>query len=64
MRDTSKRNILGVLIDATDYQKTMDFVFDAAREKRRATVSDRNGLAANSADRAPWGSRWWHWRRA
>jgi N-acetylglucosaminyldiphosphoundecaprenol N-acetyl-beta-D-mannosaminyltransferase len=39
MRDTSKRNILGVLIDATDYQKTMDFVFDAAREKRRATVS-------------------------
>jgi N-acetylglucosaminyldiphosphoundecaprenol N-acetyl-beta-D-mannosaminyltransferase len=39
MQDTSKRNILGVLIDATDYQKTMDFVFDAAREKRRAAVS-------------------------
>jgi N-acetylglucosaminyldiphosphoundecaprenol N-acetyl-beta-D-mannosaminyltransferase len=39
MRDTSKRNILGVLIDATDYQKTMDFVFDAARERRSAAIS-------------------------
>jgi N-acetylglucosaminyldiphosphoundecaprenol N-acetyl-beta-D-mannosaminyltransferase len=39
MRNTSKRNILGVLIDATDYQNTMDFVFDAAREKRSAAIS-------------------------
>jgi N-acetylglucosaminyldiphosphoundecaprenol N-acetyl-beta-D-mannosaminyltransferase len=39
MRDTSKRNILGVLIDATDYQKTMDFVFDAAHERRSAAIS-------------------------
>jgi exopolysaccharide biosynthesis WecB/TagA/CpsF family protein len=39
MRDTSKSNILGVLIDATDYQKTMDFVFEAARKKRSAAIS-------------------------
>ncbi len=38
-RDTSKRNILGVLIDATDYQKATNFVFDAAREKRGAAIS-------------------------
>jgi exopolysaccharide biosynthesis WecB/TagA/CpsF family protein len=39
MRDTSKHNILGVLIDATDYQKAMDFVFKAAHERRGAAIS-------------------------
>jgi exopolysaccharide biosynthesis WecB/TagA/CpsF family protein len=39
MRDASKRNVLGVLINATDYQKTMDFVFTAARERQGAAIS-------------------------
>src|SRR2546430_17160960 len=39
MRDASKRNILGVLIDPTDYQKAMDFVFKAAHERRGAAIS-------------------------
>jgi len=38
MRDASKRNVLGVLINATDYQKTMDFVFTAARERQGAAI--------------------------
>jgi N-acetylglucosaminyldiphosphoundecaprenol N-acetyl-beta-D-mannosaminyltransferase len=39
MRYASKRNVLGVLVDATDYQKAMDVVFDAAHEKRGAAIS-------------------------
>ena len=39
MRDASKRNILGVLIDAVDYEAATDFVFLAAREKRSAAIS-------------------------
>lgn len=39
MHDTSKRNVLGVMIDATDYQKAMDFVFDALRDKRGTAIS-------------------------
>jgi len=39
MRHASKGNVLGVLIDATDYQKAMEFVLDAAVEKRGVAIS-------------------------
>jgi N-acetylglucosaminyldiphosphoundecaprenol N-acetyl-beta-D-mannosaminyltransferase len=39
MRNASKRNILGILIDAVDYDAATDFVFRASREKRGTAVS-------------------------
>jgi N-acetylglucosaminyldiphosphoundecaprenol N-acetyl-beta-D-mannosaminyltransferase len=39
MRNAGKRNVLGVLIDAVDYDAAMEFVFRAAREKRSAAIS-------------------------
>jgi N-acetylglucosaminyldiphosphoundecaprenol N-acetyl-beta-D-mannosaminyltransferase len=39
MHNAGKRNVLGVLIDAVDYETAMEFVFSAAREKRSAAVS-------------------------
>jgi len=34
-----KRNLLGIMIDAVDYEAAVAFVFQCAREKRTATIS-------------------------
>src|ERR1700683_3051631 len=39
MRDTCKRNVLGIMMDAVDYQMASDFVFEAAGEKRGSAIS-------------------------
>lgn len=39
MRNAGKRNVLGVLIDAVDYEAATEFVFRAARERRSAAIS-------------------------
>jgi len=39
MQNQGKRNIIGILIDAVDYDAATDFVLRAAREKRSAAVS-------------------------
>lgn len=39
MVDLGKKNILGVMINAIDYEATLDFIFRAARERRSAIVS-------------------------
>jgi N-acetylglucosaminyldiphosphoundecaprenol N-acetyl-beta-D-mannosaminyltransferase len=53
MRNAGKRNILGILIDAVDYESATDFVFCAAREKRGVTVSALavHGLMTGALDR-------------
>jgi N-acetylglucosaminyldiphosphoundecaprenol N-acetyl-beta-D-mannosaminyltransferase len=39
MRNLGKKNIIGILIDAVDYEAALDFIFRAAHEKRGATIS-------------------------
>ena len=39
MRHLGKKNVIGVLVDAVDYEATVDFIFRAAREKRGAAIS-------------------------
>jgi len=39
MRNLGKKNIIGILIDAVDYEAALDFIFRAARERRGATIS-------------------------
>jgi N-acetylglucosaminyldiphosphoundecaprenol N-acetyl-beta-D-mannosaminyltransferase len=39
MRDSCKRNVLGIMMDAVDYQMALDFVFEAAEEKRGSAIS-------------------------
>jgi len=39
MVDLGKKNILGVMVNAIDYESTLDFIFRAAKEKRSATIS-------------------------
>lgn len=39
MRSSSKRNVVGILIDAVDYGAAMDVIFGAARERRATSVS-------------------------
>ena len=39
MRQLGKKNVIGILIDAADYEASVDFIFRAAREKRGAAVS-------------------------
>lgn len=39
MRNAGKLNVLGILIDAVDYEAAMEIVFRAAREKRATTIS-------------------------
>ena len=39
MLNRGKRNIIGILIDAVDYEAATEFVLRAAREKRAAAVS-------------------------
>src|SRR5450631_3316014 len=53
MRDARKRNVLGIMMDAVDYQTALDFVFEAAREKRGAAISALavHGLMTGTMDR-------------
>jgi N-acetylglucosaminyldiphosphoundecaprenol N-acetyl-beta-D-mannosaminyltransferase len=37
--NAGKKNVIGVLVDAVDYEGAIDFIFRAAREKRGAAVS-------------------------
>ncbi len=39
MLDSGKRNVVGILIDAVDYEAAVEFVVRAARERRSAAVS-------------------------
>jgi N-acetylglucosaminyldiphosphoundecaprenol N-acetyl-beta-D-mannosaminyltransferase len=39
MRASSKRNVVGILIDAVDYSAAVDFIFSAAQERRTVSVS-------------------------
>jgi N-acetylglucosaminyldiphosphoundecaprenol N-acetyl-beta-D-mannosaminyltransferase len=39
MRASTKRNVVGILIDAVDYRIALDVIFAAARERRAASVS-------------------------
>ena len=39
MRHLGKRNVIGILIDAVDYDASLDLIFRAARERRGAAVS-------------------------
>jgi len=39
VRNAGKRSVLGVLIDAVDYDAALDFVFTAVKERRGAAVS-------------------------
>src|SRR5882672_11867345 len=53
MLNRGKRNVLGILIDAVDYESAVDFVFRAAREHRSAIVSALavHGLMTGALDR-------------
>jgi len=53
MVNKGKRNIIGILIDAVDYEAATDFVLSAAREKRSATISALavHGLMTGVLDR-------------
>ena len=39
MLNLGKHNVLGVLIDAVDYEESVEFIIRAAQEKRAATIS-------------------------
>ena len=39
MQATSKRNVVGVLIDAVDYRTALDVIFAAAHQRRPALIS-------------------------
>jgi exopolysaccharide biosynthesis WecB/TagA/CpsF family protein len=39
MHNLGKRNVVGILISAIDYEATLDLIFRAAKEKRCATIS-------------------------
>jgi N-acetylglucosaminyldiphosphoundecaprenol N-acetyl-beta-D-mannosaminyltransferase len=39
MLNAGKRNVIGVLVDAVDYDAALDYIFRAAREKRGAAIS-------------------------
>jgi N-acetylglucosaminyldiphosphoundecaprenol N-acetyl-beta-D-mannosaminyltransferase len=39
MQGTSKRNVVGILIDAVDYRFALDVIFEAAHDQRLALVS-------------------------
>jgi N-acetylglucosaminyldiphosphoundecaprenol N-acetyl-beta-D-mannosaminyltransferase len=53
MHNKGKRNIIGILIDAVDYEAATDFVLRAAREKRGAAISALavHGLMTGVIDR-------------
>lgn len=39
MRQLGKKNVIGILIDAVDYEASVEFIFRAARERRGAAIS-------------------------
>jgi N-acetylglucosaminyldiphosphoundecaprenol N-acetyl-beta-D-mannosaminyltransferase len=39
MRQLGKKNVIGILIDAVDYDASVEFIFRAARERRGAAIS-------------------------
>lgn len=39
MRHLGKKNVIGVLIDAIDYEASVEFIFNAARERRGVAIS-------------------------
>jgi N-acetylglucosaminyldiphosphoundecaprenol N-acetyl-beta-D-mannosaminyltransferase len=39
MLDAGKRNVVGILVNAVDYEGALQFIFEAAREKRGAAIS-------------------------
>jgi N-acetylglucosaminyldiphosphoundecaprenol N-acetyl-beta-D-mannosaminyltransferase len=39
MRNLGKKNVLGIMIDAVDYEAAISFVFDCVRQKRGAMIS-------------------------
>ncbi|HTX16017.1 MAG TPA: WecB/TagA/CpsF family glycosyltransferase [Candidatus Baltobacteraceae bacterium] len=53
MRNAGKRNVLGILIDAVDYEHAVEVILKAAREKRGAAVSALavHGLMTGVLDR-------------
>jgi N-acetylglucosaminyldiphosphoundecaprenol N-acetyl-beta-D-mannosaminyltransferase len=53
MHNKGKKNIIGILIDAVDYESATDFVLRAAREKRGAAISALavHGLMTGALDR-------------
>jgi exopolysaccharide biosynthesis WecB/TagA/CpsF family protein len=53
MRNGGKRNVLGILIDAVDYEAAVDIVFRAAYERHGAAVSALavHGLVTGALDR-------------
>jgi N-acetylglucosaminyldiphosphoundecaprenol N-acetyl-beta-D-mannosaminyltransferase len=53
MRDSCKRNVLGIMMDAVDYRTALDFVFEAAEGKRGSAISALavHGLMTGTIDR-------------
>ena len=53
MRNAGKRNVVGILIDAVDYEHAVEVILKAAREKRGAAVSALavHGLMTGVLDR-------------
>lgn len=53
MRNAGKRNVLGILIDAVDYDHAVQVILDAARQKRAVAVSALavHGLMTGVLDR-------------
>jgi N-acetylglucosaminyldiphosphoundecaprenol N-acetyl-beta-D-mannosaminyltransferase len=53
VRNAGKHNVLGILIDAVDYEAATNFVFRAAREKRGCAISALavHGLMSGATDR-------------
>jgi len=53
MHNHGKRNIIGILIDAVDYDAATEFIIAAAREKRRAAIAALavHGLMTGVLDR-------------
>jgi len=39
VRQLGKKNVIGILIDAVDYEASVEFIFRAARERRGAAIS-------------------------
>lgn len=53
MLNAGKRNVLGILIDAADYEGACDAIFTAAKQKRRLTVTALavHGLMTGALDK-------------
>jgi N-acetylglucosaminyldiphosphoundecaprenol N-acetyl-beta-D-mannosaminyltransferase len=53
VRNAGKHNVLGILIDAVDYEAATQFVFTAAQEKRGCAISALavHGLMSGAVDR-------------